>query len=148
MKVRNLQCSNVELPYSHVNGILEFDMRMCEPNDDNKYEFFIEADGIPDPYYLSPFALQTAHPELRPRMARLMGQRTSIFTRDYVALTALSHWYPQALDEYSDTRTKASKNLIDLALAVDLPHEPLGLVGNNWRASSYAQKTFRVVDFY
>lgn len=123
MNIEQVKCSSVELPYSHTFGILEIEFQKCKPTDDNKYEFNIKATGIPESHYLSYLVPHEAVADNHPQRARIMGQKTSLFTNDYVALTPLSHWYPQPLLANTQSGTMGGTELIDFSLTIDLQPE-------------------------
>lgn len=121
MNISNLTCSSIDPEYSHQHGIVEIDLGACEPSDDNTYAINVRAEGKPDPYYLPNLADITRNAKGSRLLARLVGERTSVFTTQYVALTPMSHWYPQV--PHTDTR-----NRIDVSLTFELDQRSWAVV--------------------
>lgn len=120
MNISDVTCSNNNAEYSHQHGIIEIDLGTCEPIDDNVYALNIRAEGKPDPYYLANLADVTQDASGSRLLSRLVGERTSVFTEDYVALMPMSHWYPQVLHEYSVLPHADARNRIDVSLTFEL----------------------------
>ncbi len=120
MKVERIRCSGLEVDYTHKKGILEIDIEPCEPIENGEYAFELAATGKPVPHYLVGHIPRIGHYDLDPQMLRLMGQRSSIFTSDYVALTPLSHWYPRLLVPPSSFEELAAANPRDFSLTIEL----------------------------
>ena len=140
MKVSSLTCSNIELEYLHQHGIVEIDLGSCEPSDDNMYALNMRAEGKPDPYYLAYRADITRDDGRSLRLARLLGERTSVFTTQYVALTPTSHWYPQVLHEYSPLPNADTRNRIDVSLTLELDQR-------SWTVVTVGGQVFTPEDF-
>lgn len=120
MKVQSVQCSDNDLTYSHKNGILNLDVDLCVPNNDRAYSIKIIASGKPNPHYLVKHVPRGGRSDISSQMVRLMGQRSSIFTSDYVALTPSSHWYPQLPLPSSTINGQSESDLGNLSLSVNL----------------------------
>lgn len=120
MKIEQMRCSNSDLAYSYRNGILEVDLSSCERNSNDEYSFTLVASGMPIPHYLVKHIPQNGYWNADPQFVRIMGQRSSIFTSDYVALTPLSHWYPRLLSSNSLSSDQTTSNLTNISLMLDV----------------------------
>lgn len=120
MKVKSVQCSDNELSYSHQKGILKVDLDLCIPNSDHAYSIEFVVSGKPNPHYLVKHIPHSGRSSVSSQLVRLMGQRSSIFTADYVALTPSSHWYPQLSFPSSNLNGQPENDLVDFLLSVDL----------------------------
>ena len=128
MKIEQIRCSGIEIDHTHRRGILELDLELCEPNSNHEYSFELIASGKPVPHYLVGHIPRSGRSDVDPQMLRLMGQRSSIFTADYVALTALSHWYPRPLVSPSDSQDRATFHPKDFSLTIELSPDSWTLV--------------------
>lgn len=120
MNVSDVTCSDTEVSYSHRQGILEIDLQDCDSSDTSEYMIDIGANGYPDPYYLAIPKKSIDDVDVRQRTLQMLGQKTSIFTKQYVALTPSSHWYPQALIANIPSPSSDARDLIDVSLKLDL----------------------------
>ncbi len=120
MKIIQVLCSDSVPIHSHTNGILTIDIDPCIPTADSAYIIHLIADGRPDPHYLVNHIPQSGVFDINPHLVRLMGQRSSIFTTQYVALTPLSHWYPRLLESGSNRDGTSSSHLSDVSIEVEL----------------------------
>ncbi|MXZ44420.1 MAG: hypothetical protein F4Z01_05525 [Gammaproteobacteria bacterium] len=120
IKVQSVQCSDADMYFSHENGTLLIGLSSCDPNDNQEYSIDIVASGKPDPLYLVKHISRGGHADVEPQLVRLMGQKSSIFTSDYVALTPSSHWYPQLLSGSTPVDDSAKTHATDVSLKIDL----------------------------
>jgi len=130
MKVQSVHCSNSKLNFSHENGTLLIDLFSCDPYDNQEYSIDIVASGKPDPRYLVKHIPRAGRSDVDPQLVRLMGQKSSIFTSDYVALTPSSHWYPQLLSESISSDDSATTHATDVSLKIDLVPKSWTLVAS------------------
>lgn len=140
MNISDVTCSNSKAEHSHQHGIVEVDLEACKPSDDNVYALNIRAEGKPDPYYLANLANDTLDASSSRLLARLVGERTSVFTAGYVALMPLSHWYPQVLHEYSTLPHADTRNRMDVSLTLDLDQK-------SWTVATSGGHVFTPEDF-
>ena len=136
MNISSVTCANTEPEYSDQHGIVEIDVGSCDPIDDNVYELHIRAEGKPDPYYLAKLVEDSRDLLL----TRLVGERSSIFTTDYVALTPTSHWYPQVLYRHSPLPYADTRNRIDVSLTLELDQK-------SWTVVTVGGQVFTQEDF-
>ncbi len=133
MKVEQIWCSGLEIDHTHKNGILEIDIEPCEPIANREYAFELMASGKPVPHYLVGHIPRSGRYELDPQMLRLMGQRSSIFTAEYVALTPLSHWYPRPLVSPSGFEEHPAVSPKEFSLTIQLSPESWTMVTTGGR---------------
>ena len=133
MTVQSIQCSTVDLPYSHTHGILKVDLASCGTNDDQEYSIDFVASGKPVPHYLVKHIPRADRPNVNPQLVRLMGQKSSIFTSDYVALTPSSHWYPQLLTGSNSSNDSAKTHAPNVSLKIDLAPKSWTVVASGGR---------------
>ncbi|MCY4143867.1 MAG: hypothetical protein OXG08_09305 [Gammaproteobacteria bacterium] len=120
MKIIQVLCSDSVPIHSHTNGILTIDIDPCIPTAESAYIIHLIADGRPDPHYLVNHIPQSGLFDIDPHLVRLMGQRSSIFTTQYVALTPLSHWYPRLLESGSNRDGTSSSHLSDVSIEIEI----------------------------
>lgn len=123
MKIIQVLCSDSVPIHSHKNGILTIDIDPCIPTADSAYIIHLIADGRPDPHYLVNHIPQSGLFDTNPHLVRLLGQRSSIFTTQYVALTPLSHWYPRLLESGSYRDGTSGTRLSDVSIEVEVNPE-------------------------
>ncbi len=95
MQVEEISCGGTNPSYAHKNGLLEIDLDSCNYSSNESLVLSFKASGRPDPHYLVDHVPTSRLSSTNPELVRLMGQRSSVFTSDYVVLTPISHWYPQ-----------------------------------------------------
>ncbi|MXZ55736.1 MAG: hypothetical protein F4077_04255 [Gammaproteobacteria bacterium] len=120
MTVQSVRCSNSELNFSHENGTLFIGLSACDPNEDQEYSIDIDASGKPVPHYLVKHIPRAGRSNVDPQLVRLMGQKSSIFTSDYVALTPSSHWYPQLISSATLRSEMTTTQAPNVSLKIDL----------------------------
>ncbi|MCY3541527.1 MAG: hypothetical protein OXH31_06425 [Gammaproteobacteria bacterium] len=120
IKVQSVHCSDDDMFFSHENGTLLIGLSSCDPNDNQEYSIDIVASGKPDPHYLVKHIPRAGRSDVDPQLVRLMGQKSSIFTSDYVALTPSSHWYPQLLSGSTPVDDTATTQATDVSLKINL----------------------------
>ena len=128
MKLEHVRCFDTEVAHTHKNGILEIDMGSCEPNTDDEYILVLAATGKPVPHYLIGHIPRSGRTDVDTHMLRLMGQRSSVFTTDYVALIPLSHWYPRPLVSTKGLQEQSNVNPKEFSLTIDLNPDTWTLV--------------------
>ena len=128
MKVVQASCNDNLLSYTHTRGVLEFDLMLCNSPSGDGYAFALTATGSPDPYYLIDHTSDDVFSGTNSQLIRLVGQRSSLFTSDYVALTPLSHWYPQPLVPPLSTDSGTVGTSMNVNLAVELTKKSWTLV--------------------
>lgn len=145
MKVEHARCFGNDMPYTHKNGILEIDVSPCGLGTDHEYTFELVARGKPVPHYLVGHIPRSGRKDVDVQMVKLMGQRSSVFTSDYVALTPLSHWYPQLLYPTSVSDEQSVVNLPEYSLEIGLNRDSWTLVTTEGRvhnAENYQDHSF------
>ena len=129
MTVNDVLCSNLPMPHTHINGIFKIDLKSCNSTNGHEFALEIVASGNPKPYFLVQHIPRNGDSNVDPQMVRLMGQRSSIFTSDYVALTPLSHWYPQPIGSTSNAGGQNKASLVDVSLTINLRPRSWTLLG-------------------
>lgn len=130
MKVIQAQCNGTSLTHTHINGILKIELDPCVPIREHTYSIGLVVRGIPNPHYLVAHTPKNGREDVDSQLVRLMGQRSSIFTSEYVALTPLSHWRPILLKPVSSTDSPTDPTLPHVSLAVEV--EP-----SSWTVATY-----------
>lgn len=151
LRVREISCNEVPLVYTHNNGILELDLSSCKPVNGEEHELSIRTSGDPNPYYLINHVPQNTDSDISPQMVRLMGQRSSVFTRDYIALTPMSHWYPRPLQSPTYIDNDSADSSFAVNLGVELKRESWSLVtarGELLRHQDAATDSFAIQGSY
>ncbi len=151
LRVREISCNEVPLVHTHNNGILELDLSSCKPVNGEEHELSIRASGNPNPYYLINHVPQSTDSDISPQMVRLMGQRSSVFTRDYIALTPMSHWYPRPLQPTAYIDNDSADSSFAVNLGVELKRESWSLVtaqGELLRHQDAATDSFAIQGSY
>lgn len=128
MKVEHARCSGIDMPNTHKNGILEIDVSPCRLDTDREYTFELAARGKPVPHYLVGHIPRSGRKDVDVQMVKLMGQRSSVFTSEYVALTPFSHWYPQLLGPTPVSDKQSVVNLPEYSLEIGLNRDSWTLV--------------------
>ena len=151
LRVREVLCREEPLGFTHDNGILELDLSSCNPINGEEHELSIRARGDPNPYYLINHIPQSTDSDISPQMVRLMGQRSSVFTRDYIALTPMSHWYPRPLQPPTFIDNDSTDSSFAVNLEVELKRESWSLVtarGELLRHQDAASDSFAIQGSY
>lgn len=130
MQVEEILCDGTNLSYAHKNGILEVDLAPCNYSSAGGLLLSFEASGRPDPHYLVGHLPSSSRSDINPELVRLVGQRSSIFTSDYVALTPMSHWYPQPVQPATTKDDEHVTVPIDVNVGVELERKSWTLVSS------------------
>lgn len=147
MKVESVHCFRNDLTYTHVNGILEIDVLPCVGDTGHQYTFELDARGKPAPHYLVGHISRSSRVDVDVQMVKLMGQRSSVFTVNYVALTPSSHWYPQLLGPTSALERQSVANFPEHSLAIGLDRKTWTVVttyGQVLNAGNSQQDSFAI----
>lgn len=130
MKVEYISCGGTTLSYEHVNGILKVDLAPCNYSNSGSLLLEFKASGRPYPHYLVDHLPNSFLSDTNPELIRLMGQRSSVFTSDYVALTPMSHWYPQPVRPTAITGGEDVSDPVDVNVDIELERKSWTLVSS------------------
>ena len=133
MKVEYVRCFSSDLAFTHKDGILEIDVHSCASDTDHEYTFELAARGKPAPHYLVEHIPRNGRTDVDVQMVKLMGQRSSVFTENYVGLTPSSHWYPQLLGPPSVLERQSVASFPEHSLAIGLDRKSWTVVSADGR---------------
>ena len=130
MQVEEVSCGGTDLTYAHKSGILEVDLDPCNYSSNEDLVVSFKANGRPVPQYLIDHMPTNFQSDINPELVRLTGQRSSVFTSDYVALTPMSHWYPQPVQPTMTTDGPDASDPIDMNVDFELERKSWTLVSS------------------